>query len=436
MKKNYIFSIVLFLNGIFSYNENSFAAATAASGQTLSNRIATIQQKGFPRLLGMNIAIDSYQLPTYQAALAKLDVVILGFYPGWNKMQTNEPIRDAVKAIKNINPNILIGQYTILNEAQEDTPQYKMYSYKSIKLDQENWWLRDAGGNQVQWTAIFDTWVINYTNWVKPDANGLRYPEWLAQQDYNLYFQPVPEFDFWYYDAVLSDPRVLAANWKLDGTNYSNTDPVIQQAVRIGTSNEWTIARELAPNVLFFGNSTDTILAYPEYKNKLNAAFFEGLMGKSWSYETWAGWDVMMSHYQTVAPSLQAPKIVGFNVWGKVNDYQFFRYAFASCLMDNGFFNFTDVNVGYGSVPWFDEYNVNLGNAIDTPQQVHVYKGVHYRNFEHGLVLVNPTATTVIVPVSPGYKRILGTQDPIVNNGAPVVNVVSLGPKSGLILVK
>ncbi len=429
----WLLSLGLCLYGI-SYSA-VVTAQTTLGPTTLSSRVAIIQQNDFPRLMGMNIADDSYQLASYQSALAELDVVILGFYPGWNKINSNEPIRDAVRAIKEINPNILIGQYTNLTEAYNNLPEYAAWSYKSEKLDEENWWLRDANGNQVQWTSIYNTWMVNYTSWTNPDSNGLRYPQWLAGQDYSLYFQPVPEFDIWYFDNVVTNPRIAAADWKLDGNNYSNTDPVIQQAVRAGAASEWAVSKKLAPNVLMLGNS-DNDLNYPEYTNKLNAAFLEGLMGKSWSYETVDGWDYMMLQYQSIFPNLLAPKLVGFNVWGDTNDYQFFRYAFASCLMDNGFFSFTDNNVGYASVPWFDEYNVNLGLAVDTPQQVQVYQGVHMRRFTNGLALVNPTSQSIIVPVSPGYQRILGSQDPITNNGKAVVGSVSLAPKSGLILVK
>ncbi len=432
MKKVKFYCIWFLGVGMCLYGMSCKAVVT---NQTLTSSTAVVLNKGFPRLLGMNIANDNYHLSTYQSSLAKLDVVILGFYPGWKKLKTNEPIRDAVRAIKAINPNILIGQYTMLGETQNDVPRYLMYNYKSKKIDLENWWLRNASGNQVQWTPIFDTWIINYTSWTKSDTNGLRYPQWLAGQDYNLYFQPVPEFDIWYFDGVVSDPRIPFADWKLDGQNYSNTDPVIQQAVREGNASEWSAAKQLAPNVIMLGNA-DNNLSYPEYTNKLNAAFLEGLMGKSWSMETWAGWDAMMLQYQTIFQNLLAPKLVGFNVWGNVNDYRFFRYAFASCLMDNGFFSYTDTNVGYASVPWFDEYNVNLGMALDSPQQVQVYNGVHIRRFENGLALVNPTTQSINVPVSPGYKRILGSQDPLVNNGQTVINGFSLGPKSGLILIK
>ena len=412
-----------------------FGCRTGYANEALISRIETIQQKNFPRLMGMNIAIDDYQLPSYQRALAKLDVVILGFYPGWKKIVSAQPIREAVRSIKQLNPNILVGQYTMLSEVQTNLKQFSMFSYKINKIDREDWWLRDVNGNKVQWTNMYDTWMINYTNWTKPDEEGLYYPEWLASQDFNLYFQPVPEFDIWYFDNVYSNPRIKEANWKLNNINYSNTDAEIQKAVRDGNAKEWASARMLAPNVLMFGNS-DNDLYFPEYSNKLNAAFLEGLMGKSWSFETVGGWDVMMDHYNRIFTNLLEPKLVGFNVWGKINNYNYFRYAFASCLMNNGFFSYTDVDVGYASVPWFDEYNISLGKAIDMPGQVKIYQGVRIRQFEQGLVLVNPTTKSVNVPIGSGYKRIIGVQDPSVNNGLPVKDTITLDPKSGLLLIK
>ncbi len=49
--------------------------------------------------------------------------------------------------------------------------------------------------------------------------------------------------------------------------------------------------------------------------------------------------------------------------------------------------------------------------------------GVFQREFQNGLALVNPTTTTLVIPVEPGYRRIMGTLDPITNNGLPVTQV-------------
>ena len=42
-----------------------------------------IRPPGAARLLGMNIGAKNYDDTAYQTQLARLDVVILGFYPGW-----------------------------------------------------------------------------------------------------------------------------------------------------------------------------------------------------------------------------------------------------------------------------------------------------------------------------------------------------------------
>jgi hypothetical protein len=310
-----------------------------------------------------------------------------------------------------------------------------MFSDKAYKINHENWWLRQANGSKVQWTSRYDAWDINFTEWSKPDFNGNRYPEWLAERDYHLFFKPVPEFDIWYFDNVFEKPPVKVADWDMNGRNDSNEDGRIASANRRGHVAEWSKAHQLAANLIQMGNA-DNDLSSPEYKGKLQGAFLEGMMGKSWSIATWAGWEKMMARYHVVMMNVSEPRIVGFNVWGRIDDYRFFRYAFASSLMDDGYFSFTDEAKGYSSVPWFDEYDIKLGKALDPPQRLPKHDGIYFRRFENGLVLVNPISAIATVPVEPGYRRLLGKQDTSVNDGTPVVKGVPLPPESGLILIK
>jgi hypothetical protein len=57
------------------------------------------------------------------------------------------------------------------------------------------------------------------------------------------------------------------------------------------------------------------------------------------------------------------------------------------------------------------------------------------RHYSNGVVLVNPTTTTLSINIGSGYKHITGTNDPVVNNGM-AESTVTLPPKSGLIMVK
>ena len=74
---------------------------------------------------------------------------------------------------------------------------------------------------------------------------------------------------------------------------------------------------------------------------------------------------------------------------------------------------------------------------------VHAYPDAMYREFENGLVIVNPAYheyTFNINEISPGkkYRRIQGSklQNPDVNNGEPAGDTITLGELDGLFLVK
>src|SRR5512140_1471663 len=118
--------------------------------------------------------------------------------------------------------------------------------------------------------------------------------------------------------------------------------------------------------------------------------------------------------------STRTPHLVGFNVHGQATNYQFFRYAFASCLLDDGYFCFTDEAKEYSSVAWFDEFDFKLVAAVSKPPTSEWKSGVWRRDFEHGIALVNPMKEHVTVALEPGFRRLLGRQDSAVNDGSPL----------------
>jgi hypothetical protein len=391
-----------------------------------------VRPAGAAPLLGMNIGAKHYDDPQYQSALARLDVAILGFYPGWRGDTDGSIIRKAVLAMKAINPRMMVGQYTMLNESIDD-PAKTANDDVIVKLDEMDWWLRDAvTGAKKQWSTLYSAYDINFTEWSLPDGNGERYPQWLARRNFERYFRPIPELDVWYFDGVMKYSRIGQANWRLDGENVSSQEPEVAGAYRRGHLAHWAASSSLAPTRLLIGN-TDNDLAYPEYKGQLPAAFLEAMMGKSWSIEQ-RGWLTMMERYFNVAANLRAPALVGFNVNGAVSDYRFFRYAFASCRLGNAHFSYTDSALEYSSVPWFDEYEVAFGVAKDPPSLLPWSNGVYRRRFEKAMVLVNPNSDARTVTLPAGWRRLLAYQDPQVNSGASV-RTLTLPPKDGIVLV-
>jgi hypothetical protein len=396
--------------------------------------------------MGMNIGADpaledrdptsrgkAYDDPEYQKALARLDVVILGFLPEWRNDTDGSIMRSAVRAMKALNPRLKVGQYTLLGEAK-DNPATTFNDDLIVKLDQMNWWLRDAvTGEKLRWSTTYAAYDINITDWSPPDANGDRWPQWLARRDFARYFSPIPELDIWYFDGAMRHSRVPQAHWRGDGLNVSSQDAQVASRFRQAMAAHWATAAALAPTRLQLANP-DNDLSSPEYKGRLQAAFLEGMMGRSWSLET-RGWSVMMQRYFDVTANLASPALVGFNVTGAVDDYRFMRYAFASCRLGDAHFAYNDAAAFYRSVPWFDEYEVAFGAAVDPPTLVPWSNGVHRRRFERAMVLVNPQTDARTVTVEPGWRRILARQDPAVNDGTRATTL-TLPPKDGLVLIR
>ncbi|MFC4597343.1 putative glycoside hydrolase [Cohnella hongkongensis] len=398
----------------------------------------------YPKIGGMNIGgPHNFDDPGYQADLAKLDMVVLGFYESWVG-DNGETKRDIVNNIKAMNPDILIGQYTIPNETVTDPADIsKKDKYDKLSTEMGpngigDWWARDNAGNQL--SSYPGAALVNLTDFVTPDHVGDRYPEWLAKRYNAIYFDPIPEFDFWYSDNAHYKPRV-DADWDRDGVNDSQDDPAVRSYYRNGMARYWEQIRELQPNLPIIVNADghgvngEGYLREVEYKNKLEGAYFEMAMGQDWSEETWAPWETMMDSYRNLIDNTTDPHLVMFNVSGGATDYAFMRYALGSALMENGYFSYS-IDGEYHGVAWFDEFDVNLGKAEDGPQRTPWSNGVYMRRFENGMALVNPKGNgTQTVNIPAGYARLSGTQDPTVNNGQPA-STVTLAERDGIILVK
>lgn len=389
-----------------------------------------LTQDPFPRLIGMNIGKKHYDDPVYQRDLAKLDIVVLGFYRGWGSRP--EAMRAVVQELKRLNPSIQVGQYSVMNELRDVAGDVALEDIR-WKVGRFGWWLRNRDGKRVQWTSRHDAWEVNFTALAAPDADGKRYPQWLAERDYRAYHQGVPEFDFWYTDNVMSRPRV-SADWDGDGRDDDPDDPRILKVWREGYVDWWSRIRQQTPGKWIMGN-LDGALYETEFRSRLEAAFLEALIGEKWSIETRHGWQAMMDRYRAVKSRLREPRIVGFGVEGDPRDYRAFRYAFASCLLDDGYFSFSDRANGGSSVPWFDEYDVELGQSVSPPPRKPWQNDVWRRDFERGVVLLNPGVSSRDVELEPGLNRFRGLQAPDWNDGTPAGRL-RLPPRDGLILVR
>jgi hypothetical protein len=172
-----------------------------------------------------------------------------------------------------------------------------------------------------------------------------------------------------------------------------------------------------------------------EYKGQFNGGVLEHIIGSSWSVEG-QGWSQMMAHYRKTMDALGSPKYGIFEQIGSITDYQAMRYGFASCAMDDGYYSFNDQSHQNYGVPWFDEFNAKLGGAVSKPQVTAWQSGVYRRDFENGIVLVNPKGNGMrTVTLESDFVKLKGSQAPSVNDGS-TVRKVTLNDRDGIVLMR
>ena len=409
----------------------------------------------YPRIASIPISYSKdLSDPEFRQRLARNDMLVLGMWKGFSVRDevTGEQlgIRDVVVDIKRRarsigNQDILVGKYTTFNEVNSDPNNAatrekwdKLHSETGPGYPQNNdWWARDNSGEHTSsWPG---TWLTNVSEFVQRDANGDTYPEWAVRRDFEDFFRDVPELDMWYFDNWFYRPR-RDADWNGDGVNDDKNNETVRRNFRNGYVNGLNRARQLAPDMIFIGNvdgdapTNAGMLTEPEYSGKLTA-LYEGAIGLDHSAETWGSWKTMMLQYQTTIANAQH-NVAIMHVKGEDDGYAIMRYGLASCLMDNGYYYFTPYSRGYTSEFWFDEYDVDLGRAVDPPQYNEWQRGVYMRRFENGMAIVNPKGNGErTVQIGAGYKRFNGNQDPVTNNGQ-IAESVTLQERDGLILVR
>ena len=380
-----------------------------------------------PKVAAVDYSTDSSS--TRQALLAKFKFVILAARDG-------ATLQNFTAGIHARNSNIKQAYYTMFNELSCSASSGDYYYPMVQAANKSDFWLRKGDGTRSQWTSLYNACDMNITSWGRKDASGYTWVQRKAQFDNDVAFKNLPYVKYVFSDNTFGMPRV-DADWKRIGTNQHRTDSTIVEAQRSGQAAYWSALRSRNSSLKIIGNSDNDLSAW-QYKEKLNGAFFEGAIGRSWSIETWAGWGTMMKRYRALMENTASPNDVFLQVYGSSTDYRTMRYGLASALMHNGYFVYLPSS-GTLQPKWYDEYDARIGTPLYAPPTTPYPGGdgnYWRRTYSNGLVLVNPSTTkTSYIKVGTAYKRLKGTQDPNVNNGLSQ-STITLGPRQGLILIK
>jgi hypothetical protein len=383
---------------------------------------------GTPRVAALDYSKDVST--ARRDLLAKYKFVILSF----SKTMGAAKLQEVTSGLKAKNPGITVAQYALANEARCDQSNTSEDTYAvTNEIHKNNWWLRNAAGQRVQWTTLYDACDVNFSAYAPRNAAGQTYAQYRWNHDYNAWFKDATLVDYVFIDNFWHLTR-NDADWKRVGVNLPKGGSEGSAIMRKGLASYVANIRATTPRMKVIGNINHD-LNFAEYEDVLDGAFIEGLVGKSWSRETWAGWDSMMSMYRGALQRTRVSGNVFFNTFASPTDYKTIRYGLASALMENGYFLHIPLS-GTMQPNWVDDYGAQIGDAAEVPPTAPKQNGIWMRKYANGLVLVNPSKTvTASINVGAGYKRLTGTQDPAVNNGK-VESTVTLGPRQGLLMVK
>jgi hypothetical protein len=415
------------------------AALAATVALTVCAAAQAFTPPSFPRIGGIQIGSPyDYNDPTYQAELAKQSVMILNYYPGLAPGGTS--FDSDVKAIKALNPHALVFLYT---DSDEETMNSANRADASLinQINSMRWWLYTGTTFATPVLSFFGDggYTINNTPNTPKDSQGDDAIDYITKWYVSNYYTANPDIDGFFMDNVFTAPRV-AGDWYRNNELLQSSDPKAAAALQSGYERWFSLVRQLMPGKYQIGNiATWNMTGDPlpaGYQGMADGGVLEAMLGKSYSVESYGGWQAMMTQYYATMGNLNSPQLAIFNQWGDPSDYQSMRYGLASCLMDNAYYSFTSNSAGYTGVVWFDEYNANLGQAVSAPPTAAWQNGVWRRDFTNGIALVNPKGNgPQTVQLGGTFVKLQGSQDPSVNNGQTVTSV-TLQDRDGIILLR
>ena len=455
--------------------------SSSALGQNTDN---------YPRLGEHTIGGAQNYDSTYQTYAAHIHINIIGGgWAGWeaSRGHSKQSIVASIHAQSTINSRVI--QYFSLDEAASNasTSSNPVIANQWNNL---NWWLYangtsgtmlvlSGGGAGEYETNMTAAAPLDPATGLGPYAWGAKYVNDLFRLGLYAGTSPAPSLDGFGLDNVFWEPRVTG-DWTRNGNPQPPSDPTTQLNFRTGERAYFDYLTANFPSGLFYGNVADWwqnngpggVASITPLNGALGGGMFEGAIGASYSTDTTAGSLAMQQQYAFQISNLKSPQalIVSQEVTSTGSDpygpnWQAMRYGICATLMNNGYYYPNLPGEAYdesaASRLWFDEMSgggtMNLATGVLTGglgvgylgqpsagaagavQTAAWSNGVWKREFANGIVLWNPKgngAQTVSLSGLANLKHFSGSQNPSLNNGAPVTGSVTLQDRDGVILMR
>lgn len=361
----------------------------------------------FPRIAN---ALGNLITPTATskdiADAARYSLIIAGFRGDWHNTGVRRKLEDKVAEVRARNPRILILGPTVsiayAGTWEKDFPQ--------------DGWLLQADGKRIKgWPG---TEMINLR---KEDVL-----DWLAQQaklsatmqgvDGVFVDNMTPRFDAWAANIATHEPYTVDADGdgKPDDPKWLN-----QEWGRAKMTLARKIREAIGPDKYFVANTTSDAPA-----SYLNGALLEDYM--DYVLDGKKTWDSVFGEYQRWMRQARPPALTTllgssgvtppFNAQKRPQSeqdellnkgrarVQRMRFGLTTALMGDGYFAY-DLNTRWrGQRWWYPEYDAPLGYPKGDARKQS--DGTWRRDFDGGVVIVNPTRQTATVRFAKDYQDV------------------------------
>ena len=378
--------------------------------------------------------------------------IVLSNYPGYSA--GGKSLQQQAAALKALSPqipwinpaNMKLASYQMIMEVVPGAAQYATINTAS---NLNKWYLYTSyPAGSIVTTSGANALNIESPNLsasgTSPGGSGLTYRQWSALYNTSFSTGIAPSLDGIYTDNFNTSPAVAGdylQNGSTSGTNASWQSAYVDWNTQIRASMGSSFPLHLGNLATWNTNNSFT-----PYNQLLNGGIMESIIGQSYSWEH-TSWAFMMGSYakcMQYALPVNGLTYVTFSMeTTAATNYAAIRYGLCSCLMDNAYF-FCDIasagNQSYNNIAYLDEMAFNLGQATAGPNNpangtyssgglVAWKQGVYRRDFQNGIVLINPRGNgSQTLTLETTYYTLRGIQDTTLNNHSAVTSVTLADP--------
>ncbi len=409
----FVFCLIFLFLAVYPSATNVFRFKNKVFGEKIT---AIQRQAGYPKLA--NYFLSSDQNFDYQK-LASYDMVILPI-----DTQIYNP--EFFVYARDYNPDIVILAYTPSQSINTNSlNDSNSFNYKLNAQIQDGWLLKDSAHNLVaSWPGLKNINVSSYwNNW---------FPEFVQAE--------VLGTGFW--DGIFYDMVDKTINWTNNGDIDLDNNGVKDEANYANKLWQNGFTSFLQKSRVIFGN--DKIIVLNGAVDDSWLQFSNGIMFENfptpWLGNNWQSAMNLLKKYQTSVSV--GKKFFIINNLGADSDFKKIRFDLISALFEDVYFSSDQSIEHHEDLRWYDEYDVNLGAALNKPYSVLNTNIVQYapsvwrRDFSNAVVLLNAASKEQTINLTDGvYEKIRG-QENQTNNGQIIINQITLAPNEGIVLLR